>query len=112
MNDTIPTNTSDKTKLAADAIGYRRKTIRVVETTAVDIVGTEWSGGSRSFYVAMRLVDGIVDLIRGADAWDRFPVTYTLRPGTVVVRGGTFAGRPGLATVYALPEDAEELRRP
>lgn len=95
-------------------IGYRRKKVALVVTSAVTINGLNWSGGSRTSYAAFELNGtalGNADAYHAPAPWNNpgEGVTIPIPTGTCVVSYGTFMGKPAMARIHVCPEDMPAL---
>jgi hypothetical protein len=93
----------------ATMLGYRRKKVQFVITESVTLQGLNWSGGSINRYHA-------VDLITGRSTTQNFSAPHpmfnenegaqvALPVNGVIVRTGTFMGKPSLMTIYVRPDN-------
>ena len=78
----------------------------VVVENAVEIIGTQWSGGSRSNYFMMGFTGGIRPTSgnRQTDDPRETPIAPTGN-GIAIVEGGTFCGKPSTLRVSVHPDD-------
>jgi hypothetical protein len=95
---------------------YRRLSVRIVPATEVTLSELNWDGGTRSEYCKLHVEhDGSIRAIPIGDhlshpAHNRDEGrTVSLDLGTIVVRAGTFCGKPSLATIYVRPDDIERI---
>lgn len=94
---------------------YRRKTVSIKASESVELHDLNWSGGTRNEYRAA-LLDG------SASGGSTLPYSH-LHPdqnhaegksvpvpqGAVLVRGGSFCGKPSMLTIYVNPADMPRL---
>lgn len=92
---------------------FTKKRQCVVErATSVHLTGTYWDGGSKSEYRLVRISDGKVLPLSYSHNPPQFGGTETtveLQPGQVLIRTGTFMGKPATCYIYARVEDMPEV---
>jgi hypothetical protein len=95
--------TKEVPRALVKAFGIRKRTcllyLRTGPSPTVNIVGTEWGGGSRSYYQAVNLTTASRCLLVS-------PV-YPLEPGQCVVETGYFQGRPATPIFFVREDDLD-----
>jgi hypothetical protein len=87
---------------------YRRPKLQIKAVESVTLQDLNWSGGTRSTYKAVT-IDG--QPLGTSEAYSREfwsakeGATVPIPVGAVVVRAGTFCGKPSLMTIYVNPAD-------
>jgi hypothetical protein len=96
-------------------MGYSGRKFQANITTEVTFTGTNWSGGSRSRYTAVRLADGECGKAFGGSdmpaPWSN-PVegkTVEIPAGVVIVEHCLFQGKDLGLTFYVRPENASAM---
>lgn len=91
--------------IRAASSGYRKHKAILVATTGIEMNDMYWSGGSRSSYSAVNLKTLAV-----GSAGQQNPPQFggktpqvAIPEGAVIVKLGTFCGRPATATVFINP---------
>ncbi len=84
---------------------YKGRTYRVQFTDQVHISNTYWSGGTRSWYVAIQMENGKVSRLPSLAPWDN-PIEgqkIPLGENTVIAEHAHFCGKDMGITFYAHP---------
>lgn len=89
---------------------YNKRKVFVRATTAVTITDLNWSGGTRSEYVATDLEGkrlGSLEKFNHIAPWENPAegVELPVLEGTVVVRGGWFCGKESTLVIHVNPKD-------
>jgi len=90
---------------------YRGRTFRAVPTREVTFYNTNWDGGSRSQYAAVRMNDGKAAVYDAPAPWNN-PVegtTFALPPDVVIVEHIIFCGKDLGLRFYVHPERLKHL---
>jgi len=84
---------------------YKGRTFKAEFTSKVTFYDTNWGGGTRNQYKAVRMGDGAVSALPVRSPWNN-PVegaTIQLEPGIVIVKHTIFCGHDLGLTFYAHP---------
>ena len=115
MNTTYVSTKDVKSILAATFPDYRKKQVGIDASGKCAFFDLNWSGGTRSQYVACTLAGKTLGSASNYNAmapWDPRQIegqTVDIPPGCCIVRAGTFCGKPSTATIYVNPADMPKL---
>jgi len=98
----------------ARALGYRRRSARIIAQETVTFLNVNWSGGTKYEYHLVRLVDmetKSLAMLGDPAPWNNpaAGAKVAIQPGTVVVQAGWFCGKPAEMTVYVHPDNMARL---
>jgi len=94
--------------------GYKKRKVTISPAESVQLRDLNWSGGTRSEYVLVRLVDGArieARMLNEPAPWENAAEGKTVKtqPGIAIVRHGYFCGQPSVATIYVHPADMPKV---
>ncbi len=94
-------------------LGYRRKTVIVQPTLSVTLQELNWCGGTKNVYSAVDIETGhaVTPNLGAPHPMDNENegARVGMRPGTLIVRTGTFIGKPARMIIYAHPDNVPQL---
>lgn len=117
---TVPaSDPSIRAIIAATFPTYRRKTVQVEVAESVTFYDLNWSGGTRAEYAACTMPVGAWEsrALGSSANWHRAApwankaegATVPTMPGSVIVKGGDFCGKPAMLRIYVNPADMPRL---
>lgn len=93
------------------AVGSRKQSLTFTVCEKVNLFGRYWNGGSRSEYVAVDIAT--MKMSQAEHAYnplvDSESVTIPLPEGIVIIRIGTFCGKPATPHIFINPANAAKL---
>ncbi len=95
-----------------EAIKYRKHKAFVTIAETVELHPSSWDGGSRTDTWLMTPWGDVAHVPNMPQSqWPKRPesLVYTLQPGKMVLKSGTFRGKTAIAHVYMTAEDAVNM---
>lgn len=93
---------------------YRKHSVILFDHGAFTNHGSQWDGGSRSFWATANRDGSGLTSVSGPTAPPQFgggdPVRVVLYDGLVGLQTGTFRGKPATITIVATPATADWLK--